>query len=124
MTEQQVLEACKQGIATWQKAFNNQDAIGCAEQYNDNAVMQARPFGTFEGRQTIESFWQGIIDQGFKEVEYTDVEWRKFDDTSFILTSKWTMNKAFGVVHRELWRIEADGKARLIEDEFEVQGER
>ena len=124
MTEQQVLEACKEGIATWQKAFNSQDAKGCAEQYNDNAIMQARPFGTFEGRQMIESFWQGIIDQGFKEVEYTDVEWRKFDDTSFILTSKWTMNKAFGVVHRELWRIDADGKARLIEDEFEVQGER
>ena len=124
MTEQQVLEACKEGIATWQKAFNNQDAKGCAEQYNDNAVMQARPFGSFEGRHTIESFQQGIIDQGFKEVEYTDVEWRKFDDTSFILTSKWTMNKAFGVVHRELWRIEADGKARLIEDEFEVLGKR
>tara|TARA_Y100001956_G_C4117322_1_gene185567 strand:+ start:1325 stop:1699 length:375 start_codon:yes stop_codon:yes gene_type:complete len=124
MTEQQVLEACKEGIATWQKAFNNQDAKGCAEQYNDNAVMQARPFGTFEGKQMIESFWQGIIDQGFRDVEYTNVEWRKFDDTSFILTSKWTMNKAFGVVHRELWRIEADNKARLIEDEFEVMGER
>lgn len=124
MTEQQVLEACKEGIATWQKAFNSQDAKGCAEQYNDNAIMQARPFGTFEGRQMIESFWQGIIDQGFRDVEYTDVEWRKFDDTSFILTSKWTMNKAFGVVHRELWRIDADGKARLIEDEFEVMGER
>ena len=71
MIEQQVLEACKKGIASWQKAFNNQDAKGCAAQYNDNAVMQARPFGTFEGRHMIEAFWQGIIDQGFNK-EYCE----------------------------------------------------
>ena len=124
MTEQQILDACKAGIAAWQNAFNNQDAAGCAAQYSKNAIMHARPFGTFEGTAQIESFWQGIIEQGFKDVDYTDVSWTKFDDTSFILSSKWTMNKAHGVVHRELWRVEKDGKARLIEDEFEVQGER
>ncbi len=34
------------------------------------------------------------------------------------------MNKAFGVVHREHWALEADGCARLVSDDFEVQGER
>ena len=120
----QVLEACKKGIAAWQTAFNNQDAQGCAAQYNEDCVMHARPFGTFEGREAIQAFWQDIIDQGFKDVDYTDVKWEEHQDGGYILTSSWTMNKAFGVVHREHWVVEADGNARLISDDFEVQGER
>lgn len=120
----QVLEACKKGIAAWQTAFNNQDAQGCAAQYNEDCVMHARPFGTFEGREAIQAFWQGIIDQGFKDVDYTDVKWEEHQDGGYILTSSWTMNKAFGVVRREHWVVEADGNARLISDDFEVQGER
>ena len=120
----QVLEACKKGIAAWQTAFNNQDAQGCAAQYNEDCVMHARPFGTFEGREAIQAFWQGIIDQGFKDVDYTDVKWEEHQDGGYILTSSWTMNKAFGVVHREHWVVEADGNARLISDDFEVQGDR
>ncbi len=120
----QVLEACKKGIAAWQTAFNNQDAQGCAAQYNEDCVMHARPFGTFEGREAIQAFWQGIIDQGFKDVDYTDVKWEEHQDGGYILTSSWTMNKAFGVVHREHWGVEEDGHARLISDDFEVQGER
>ena len=46
------------------------------------------------------------------------------DESNYILTSKWTMNKAFGVVHKEVWTMQEDGKARLTYDEFEVLGER
>ncbi|WP_434761784.1 YybH family protein [Vibrio fortis] len=120
----QVLEACKKGIAAWQTAFNSQDAAGCAAQYNETCIMHARPFGTFEGREAIQAFWQNIIDQGFKDVDYTDVKWEEHQDGGYILTSNWTMNKAFGVVHREHWVVEEDGQARLISDDFEVQGER
>lgn len=120
----QVLEACKKGIAAWQTAFNSQDAAGCAAQYNETCIMHARPFGTFEGREAIQAFWQNIIDQGFKDVDYTDVKWEEHQDGGYILTSSWTMNKAFGVVHREHWVVEEDGHARLISDDFEVQGER
>lgn len=124
MSNHDVLAACKQGIAAWQQAFNSQDAQGCAAQYNESCTMHARPFGTFEGREAIQAFWQGIIDQGFKDVDYTDVNWEAHGDNGYILTSKWTMNKAFGVVHKELWVVENDGHARLIHDDFEVQGER
>ncbi|MCL9776937.1 YybH family protein [Vibrio methylphosphonaticus] len=124
MSNQSILNACKQGIAAWQEAFNNQDAQGCAAQYNENCIMHARPFGTFEGRNAIQAFWQNIMDQGFKEVEYTDTQWQAHGENGYILTSNWTMNKAFGVVHRELWVVEDDGQARLISDDFEVQGER
>ena len=124
MTPEQILSACKAGIAAWQKAFNNQDAAGCAAQYEEAAVMHARPFGTFTGREEIQAFWQGIIDQGFNDVDYTDVEWVAKNDDSYVLTAKWTMNKAFGAVHHEQWRIQADGSALLAADDFEVQGER
>jgi len=122
-TDNNILNACKKGILAWQTAFNNQDAKGCAAQYQETCIMTARPFGVFEGRQAIEDFWQGIINQGFNDVEYAQVSWEA-EDEGYVLTSHWTMNKAFGVVHRELWVIEADGHARLASDEFEVQGER
>ena len=124
MTEQNILALCEEGIRRWQMAFNNQDAEGCANQYCEGAVMQAKPFGTFTGRDEIQAFWQNIMDKGFADVDYTDVKWEAVDEGGYLLSSSWTMNKAFGVVHREHWIIETDGQARLISDEFEVQGER
>ncbi|WP_375750519.1 YybH family protein [Vibrio sp. HN007] len=124
MFDQDVLAACKQGIGAWQKAFNAQDAKGCADQYSHGCTMHARPFGTFEGRAAIQAFWQDIMDKGFKDVAYTDVNWEPCGEDGYILTSKWTMNSAFGVVHREHWVVEDDGHARLVHDDFEVQGER
>ena len=124
MTTNNILQACKKGIAVWQQAFNSQDAKGCAEQYMDNCVMQAKPFGTFEGKEAIQGFWQNIIDQGFAEVNYTEVTWDAIGEDGYILTSNWTMNKAFGVVHREHWQVGADGVAKLASDDFEVLGER
>ena len=119
-----VLDICKSALEVWANAFNRQDAKGCAEQYVEDCVMVAKPFGQFKGRGEIEAFWQNIMDQGFNDVNYTDSEWEKVDEKSYILTSKWTMNKAYGVVHRELWTLQEDGTAKLTYDEFEVQGER
>lgn len=124
MVDHNVLEACKAALAAWQQAFNGQDAQGCAAQYAKGCVMDARPFGVFEGRDAIENFWQGIIDQGINDVNYTDVSWEPEGDDGYILTAKWTMNKAFGVVHKEHWAMQSDGSAKLVSDCFEVQGER
>lgn len=119
-----ILNACKEGIAKWQKAFNNQDAKGCSMQYQENCIMTARPFGVFEGREAIEEFWQDIMNKGFNDVNYTEVNWTTEGTDGYILTSNWTMNNAFGVVHRELWVIDNEGLAKLASDEFEIQGER
>lgn len=124
MQQDTELMLCKAGIDAWRAAFNEQDAAGCAAQYLENTVMEARPFGVFEGREAIQAFWQNIIDQGFKEVAYTDVTWIKVDGRGYLLSAKWTMNKAFGVVHSEHWIVDEDGKARLKSDLFEVLGER
>ncbi|MCF2909237.1 isochorismatase [Pseudoalteromonas sp. DL2-H2.2] len=124
MTQQQELDLCKAGIAAWQNAFNNQDARGCAAQYATACIMHARPIGEFDGRENIEAFWQGIIDQGFCDVAYTDVVWEKHPEVGYLLSANWTMNKAFGKIHAEHWVVEQDGKARLYSDDFEILGER
>lgn len=123
MTQEDVLNRCQAGIAAWQQAFNQQDAAGCVAQYSRDATMNARPFGVFQGHEEIQQFWQNIIDQGFTNVSYSDVHWEAIGIDGYLLSAQWRMNKAFGVVHREHWVVESDGKARLISDEFEVQGE-
>jgi len=124
MTNKEILDLCKAGISAWQKAFNNQNAAGCAAQYTQDCIMEAKPLGIFKGQEEIQACWQNIIDQGFTNVEYSNVDWQLVEEGGYILTSNWQMNKAFGVVHREHWIVEQDGKARLKSDSFEIQGER
>ncbi|MCW8327795.1 nuclear transport factor 2 family protein [Photobacterium sp. SDRW27] len=120
----QVPVAFKNGITKWKSAFNQQDATGCSAQYTDDAIMHARPFGTFTGTEEIQAFWQQIIDSGYRDVAYQNTTWELKDDNCFILRSEWTMNKAFGVVHEEHWMLQPDGTAKLAYDDFEVLGER
>ena len=117
-----VLQALNKASEQWKSSFNSGDAAGCAAQYEQSAVMHARPFGTFTGREEIQSFWQKLIDDGFRDVDYIDSKIEIIDETSGILTSRWKMNKASGVIHKELWVLQADGTAKLREDDFEAQG--
>lgn len=106
----------------WKSAFNSGDAAGCAAQYESDAVMYARPFGTFTGVTEIQGFWQQLIEDGFSDVEYIDPEIEVINGTSAILKSNWKMNKASGVIHKELWVLQKDGTAKLREDDFEAKG--
>ena len=67
--ETAILEAVNKASKQWKSAFNSGDAAGCAAQYEKNALMQARPFGTFTGTAEIQKFWQQLIDDGFSDVE-------------------------------------------------------
>ena len=120
--QEAVLGAVKKASAQWQSAFNSGDAAGCAAQYESTAVMNARPFGTFTGTSEIQGFWQQLIDDGFADVEYIEPKIEVIDKASAILTSGWKMNKASGVIHKELWVLQEDGAAKLREDDFEAQG--
>ena len=112
------------GVASnqWKLAFNSGDAAGCAAQYEETAVMHARPFGTFTGTEEILNFWQKLIDDGFSDVEYVDPKIEVIDNKSALLTSRWKMNKASGVIHKEVWVLQEDGTAKLREDDFEATG--
>ena len=121
---QEILDACKAASAIWKNSFNKGDARGCALQYAENTEMRAKPFGTYKGRDEIEAFWQDLISKGFAEVEYINEKWEPEGEDGYVLSSEWTMNKAYGLVHREYFQVQADGKALLVDDEFEVLGER
>ncbi|WP_417454641.1 YybH family protein [Kiloniella sp.] len=106
----------------WKTAFNSGDAVGCAACYETDAVMVAKPFGAFAGRTEIQSFWQNLINDGFTGVDYINPEIMVQDEKSVLLISGWKMNKAHGVITRELWVLQADGTMALREDHFEAQG--
>lgn len=117
-----VLNAVKTASTKWKNAFNAGDAVGCAAQYEDDAVMQAKPFGTFTGTTEIQAFWQKLIDDGFSNVEYIDPTIDVINVSSAVLASGWKMNKASGVITKEFWVLQSDGTAKLREDNFEAQG--
>lgn len=117
-----LLKAVSEASGKWRAAFNAGDASGCAAQYEGNAVMHARPFGTFSGRKEIEGFWKKLIEAGYSDVDYLDPRIEVVDENSAILKSGWKMNKASGVIHKELWVLQPDGTAKLREDDFEAQG--
>lgn len=117
-----LLNAVQEASSKWKTAFNSGDGAGCAAHYEDHAVMQAKPIGTFTGRADIEAFWKKLIGDGFAEVEYLDPRIEAVDETTAVLTSGWKMNKAGGVIHKELWVLQEDGSAKLREDDFEVTG--
>lgn len=116
-----LLAAVDEASARWKMAFNAGDAQGCTAQYETTATMQAIPFGSFIGHDKIQKFWQQLIDDGFSDVEYIDPKIDVLDQTTAVLTSTWRMNKAHGVIHKELWVLQADGTAKLREDIFEAQ---
>ena len=121
MSHDSVLAAVNEASTRWKNSFNSGNAAGCAAQYEADAVMHARPFGTFTGTAEIQGFWQKLIDDGFADVQYIDPKIEVLDDSSALLTSGWKMNNAGGIIHRELWVVQADGSAKLREDDFEAK---
>ena len=117
-----VIDAINSASEVWIQAFNVGDAAGCVAQYESDAVMHARPFGTFTGTAAILAFWQKLMDDGFSDVEYVDPKIEVIDETCGVLTSNWKMNKAHGVIHKEVWVLQKDGTAKLREDDFEAKG--
>ncbi len=110
--------AVKEASKRWQAAFNAGDAEGCANCYEANAIMEAKPFGTYNGRAEILEFWQMLIREGFTDVEYINPKIVAAGDSSAILSSDWKMNKAHGKITKELWALQPDGTALIREDYF------
>ena len=115
-----LLEAVRKASGEWISAFNSGDVEGCVAQYEPEAVMNVNPFGQFSGTEQIRAFWQKLIGDGFSDVEYIDPEIEVINASRAELKAKWKMNKAHGVIHRELWVLQADGSAKLREDNFEA----
>lgn len=118
---QDLIDATQAASARWKAFFNAGDAAGCASCYEETATMVATPFGTFEGREAIQAFWENLIADGFSDVAYVDPTVSAENERSALLTSGWTMNKAQGIITRELWVMQEDGTMKLREDHFEAR---
>ena len=58
---------------------------------------------------------------GLSDVNYINPEIEVIDESRAVLSSGWQMNKAKGVITKELWVLQHDGTMKLRIDEFEAQ---
>lgn len=116
--EKEVLKASQNWIAN----FNKGDTITVSEAYTKNALMVAKPFGTFKGRKAIEAFWTPFIKSGATDLKYTNTKIKVVTKNKAILSSDWKMNVGKGVITNETW-IKTGGIWKLSEDYFEVKEE-
>lgn len=104
----------------WIEAFNKGDIRYCAEQYLEQAVMNARPMGEYKGRTEIYDFWQNFVTStGATNLIYTDVNIEIIDKDSARLSAKWSMNVGKGFISNEFW-VKKAGVWRFSEDDFTV----
>ncbi len=107
-------EAVQTASKSWQKAFNSGDAKkSTATHYLPDAIMVAKPFGTYHGHTDIQAFWEDIIKKGFSDIEYINPKITFIDSKTARLESDWRMNLAKGIITNETWVMQ--------EDHFEVQ---
>lgn len=116
-----ILKAVLKASNTWKDGFNSGKASQCASIYSENAIMNAKPFGIFKGKDNIEKFWNNLIKDGYLDVAYINATIDIIDDRHAIISSTWKMNKAKGVITKELFELQSNGSAKLIDDNFEVK---
>jgi uncharacterized protein (TIGR02246 family) len=105
----------------WIKNFNAGNARACADGYSEDAVMEAKPFGTYKGRENIYNFWKDLIEnKKAAQLTYKNVNVQVLHSHKAILSADWTMTIGGGIITKELWSKES-GHWELLEDYFEVK---
>ena len=112
----EVLQASQQWIAN----FNQGKTDACIAGYLPDAVIEAKPFGTFTGTQEIDAFWRPFMASGATDLTYEEVSLEIIDVTTVHLSSKWRMNVGHGVITLEKWVKQTNGQWLLAHDAFEV----
>ena len=120
MSEEQVKTEVMAASSQWISHFNAGRAKACSDTYVEDAVMDAQPFGRYEGRQAIYEFWQPFLESGAGELVYRDIEIKVLDSSSAILSANWSMNVGHGYITKEKWVKQDDSQWKLVEDDFTV----
>jgi ketosteroid isomerase-like protein len=105
----------------WIEAFNKGDADTCIAGYQADAVINAKPLGTFKGTGEIDAFWRPFMASGAGELKYSDVKLEVVDATTVLLSAIWTMNVGRGIITLEKWVLQNEGNWLLVQDDFEIQ---
>jgi ketosteroid isomerase-like protein len=103
----------------WVHAFNRGEVDECADTYTDDALLEAKPFGTFAGREAIRSFWMDLVANGARELNYERIQVVQLDENTVHVSAQWTMNIGGGFISLERWENRG-GRWMLAEDRFEV----
>ncbi|MCG8459206.1 MAG: SgcJ/EcaC family oxidoreductase [Holophagales bacterium] len=105
----------------WIEAFNRGDAEACACGYTENASMQGRPLADITGREAIEQFWRGVLEQDPGNLVYEDTRVHALNESTAVLSARWSMSRlGSGIITLERWEKQADGRWLLAEDIFEI----
>ena len=105
----------------WIEAFNKGDTNTCIAGYQVDAVINAKPLGTFKGTGEIDGFWRPFMASGAGELKYSDVKLEVVDASTVLLSASWTMNVGRGIITLEKWVLQSDGNWLLVQDDFEIQ---
>jgi len=113
--EKEILKASKKWISNFNKGYT----VEIANAYTADAIMVAKPFGTFEGRKAISEFWTPFVESGATNLKYTNTKVKIVSKTKAIISSDWSMNVGEGIITNETW-VKINGIWRLKNDHFEV----
>jgi len=113
--EKEVLKASQ----NWISNFNRGNTTEISNTYTENAIMVAKPFGTFEGRKAIRKFWTPFIKSGATDLIYTNTKVKLVSKTKAIISSDWSMNVGKGIITNETW-VKINDVWKLKNDHFEV----
>jgi ketosteroid isomerase-like protein len=105
----------------WVESFNKGDVDFCVEGYHSDAVINAKPLGTFKGIKEIDAFWRPFMGSGAGDLKYEDVKLQVVDSSTVLLSANWSMNVGRGIITQEKWVLQADGNWLLTQDDFEIQ---
>ncbi len=105
----------------WIENFNKGNADYCIAAYQPDAVINAKPLGTFKGTKEIDDFWRPFLASGAGELKYSNVQLEVVDASTVLLSASWTMNVGRGIIALEKWVLQNDGNWLLAQDDFEIQ---
>ncbi len=120
-TENSAKEQVLRRSKAWIESFNRSDVDACVAAYQADAVMNAKPLGTFTGHEEIDAFWRPFMQSGAGGLKYSDVKLAAIDADTVHLSANWSMNVGRGVITLEKWVRQPDGVWLLAHDDFEIQ---
>ena len=108
-------------VDNFESTFGRGDASGIANFYTDNPMLLPTGSDIIQDKQSIEAFWQGVMDMGIKNARLDILEVEQHGDTVNDI-GKYTLSSADGQVmdtgkYVVIWKNE-DGTWKMHRDIF------